>query len=54
LFAAILWYGIISISLPVIDTVKKYVENQKFKHKLKETEALIKNKKKIIEFKIIK
>ena len=30
-------YGILSISLPAIDTVKRYVENQKNKHKLKET-----------------
>jgi len=29
-------YGILSVSMLAIDTVKKYVENQKIKHELKE------------------
>ena len=30
-------YGILSVSLPAMDTVKRYVENQKNKHKSNET-----------------
>ena len=30
-------YGVLSVSLSVVETVKKYVENQKTKHSLKET-----------------
>ena len=41
-------YGILSVSLPAIDTVKRYVENQKNKHKLNKTldelEILVQNK----------